>query len=382
MRQIILAAAVIAGTFWAWAQYVPSAAPYLERMGLAEILGVETGGAEQDQGRRWGGGGPVAVVAAPVTEGVIDDRIEVIGDARARRSVTLRAEVTGRITELPLAGGEYVEAGTVVLRLDDETQRIALERARLVHAEAEADAERLEQLGDTGAVTEVRLREARLALRTARLALDEAEYNLDRRTLRAPISGWIGVLDIAEGDRVSADDVIATITDRATVMIDFRVPARVVGQVAIGTPLAARPLGVPDLRLEGVVTAVDTVVDSTSRTLRVQGEVANEEDRLRAGMAFAVTLRFPGAVLPAVDPLSVQWSADGSFVWAVRDGKAVPVPVAIRQRDADRVIVEAALEPGDLVVTEGVQSLRPGADVTVNNAGDDAQAALAAPQQL
>ncbi len=379
LRQLILAIVVLAGTAWAWAQYVPSAVPVLERIGVADLLGVAEADDAAPARRSWGGGGPAGVIVAPVVQGVIDNRIEAIGDGRALRSVTLRPEVTGRITDLAITGGEFVEAGTVVLRLDDESQRIALERARLVHAEAEADAERLEQLGGTGAVSAVRLREARLALRTAALELEEAEYELTRRTLRSPIAGWIGVLDIAQGDRVSADDPIATVTDRSAILIDFRVPERVVGRIEPGRAISARPLGIPDLVLDGEVSAVDTVVDSTSRTLRVKGRVDNSADRLRAGMAFEVTLRFQGDTLPAVDPLSVQWSADGSFVWAVRDEKAVRVPVLIRQRDATQVIVEADLAPGDLVVTEGVQGLRPGAELRITGSGQGAQAAIDAP---
>ena len=61
----------------------------------------------------------------------------------------------------------------------------------------------------------------------------------------------------------------------------------------------------------------------------------------------------------------MQWSSEGSYVWAVREDKAQRVPVTIRQRDADRVLVDGDLAPGDLVVTEGVQTLRPGAEVAI-----------------
>jgi len=130
-------------------------------------------------------------------------------------------------------------------------------------------------------------------------------------------------------------------------------------------PLQARPLGISGAPLMGTVRAVDNVVDPASRTLRVQGRVSNDDDRLRAGMALAVSLRFAGDRLIAVSPLAVQWAADGSYVWAVRDGMAQRVAVTIRQRDADRVLVTGDLAAGDIVVVEGVQSLRPGAEVAL-----------------
>jgi RND family efflux transporter MFP subunit len=119
-------------------------------------------------------------------------------------------------------------------------------------------------------------------------------------------------------------------------------------------------------------------VDRASRTLRVQGRLDNADDGLRAGQAFSVALSFPGETLPSVDPLAIQWSGDGSFVWLARDGVAERVPVTIRQRTNSAVLVEGALEPGDAVITEGVQTLRPGAEVRVVNgpaAGAEAVAA-------
>lgn len=80
-------------------------------------------------------------------------------------------------------------------------------------------------------------------------------------------------------------------------------------------------------------------------------------------MAFRIALEFTGAEFPAVDPLAIQWGAEGAFVWAVREGRALRLPIRILQRNADAVLVEADFAPGDLVVTEGVQSLRPGAEV-------------------
>ncbi|RDC73626.1 efflux RND transporter periplasmic adaptor subunit [Rhodovulum sp. 12E13] len=368
LKQIVLSVLVLAATLWLWVGYVPSAAAFLDRVGLADVLGLEIADAEAAPGGRgFGSRGPAQVVVAEVTEGAMNDRVEAIGDGRALRSATLRTEVGGEVVEVALDTGGYVEAGTVILRLEDEAERIALERARLMLADARDDAERVGRLQDTGSVTEVRLREARLALRTAELELQEAEYELERRTIRAPFAGWVGLIDVAIGDRLSASDEVATLTDRSEILIDFRVPERAVSLVEPGMPLEARPLGISGAPLPGEVHAVDNVIDRASRTLRVQGRLANDDDRLRAGMAFAVALRFPGETMAAVDPLAVQWAAEGSYVWAVREGAAQRVAVTIRQRDAGRVLVEGDLAPGDTVVVEGVQSLRPGAEVMVAN---------------
>jgi RND family efflux transporter MFP subunit len=195
--------------------------------------------------------------------------------------------------------------------------------------------------------------------------LREAEVDMDRRRVTAPIDGWVGLISVEQGDRITAQDAIAVITDRAQIQIDFRVPERHVAQLDIGTPIDVAPLADRDRVIRGEIVALDNQIDRSSRTLRVQGRIDNSEDRLRDGQAFAVTLTFTGDELPGVNPLSVQWSSEGSFVWVVRDDTAVRVPVTIRQRSRDLVLVEGELAPGDLVVTEGVQTLREGATVDV-----------------
>lgn len=365
LRQLLLSSVLVLGVIALWIAYVPSARPLLDRMGVLDLLGIEATApaAEDDGGARRGG--PAAVVVEEVAEGRISDRIAAIGDGRALRTVNVRTQVTGEVRELGIEDGSHVDEGQLILRLEDEAERIAVERARLMLEDASDEAARLVRLENTGAVTEVSRRAADLALRTAELDLRQAEFELQRRRIFAPIEGWAGVLDIAVGDSVSAQDTLVTITDRSQILIDFRVPERVVGRIRTGMPLEARPLARPETVLTGTVHAIDNVVDPASRTLRVQGRLANDDDLLRAGMSFEVVLRFPGEALPSVDPLAVQWSANGAFVWVVREGKAVRVPVVIRQRNADSVLVEADLAPGEQVVTEGVQALRPGAEVRI-----------------
>ncbi len=379
LRQLLLAAVVIAGTLALWITYVPSAAVWLERTGLLDTLGIEmAAAAEPEESGPTRGGGATQVITAEVTQGTLNDRVTAVGDGRALRSVTVRSEATGFIREIAFDAGSYVEQGSVMVRLDDEAEQIALERARLMLTDAQDELERLSSLQNSGAVTTVRIREAELALRNAELEIRQAEFDLAQRVIRAPIAGWIGILEVEQGDRVSAEDELAVLTDRSQLLIDFRVPERVIGQLKPGMSVQLSPLANRGQVLTGEVATIDNVVDRASRTLRVQARIDNDDDRLREGMAFSVVLHFEGEEYPAINPLSVQWSAEGSFVWAVRDGKAQQVPIVIRQRNSDSVLVEADLATGDQIVTEGVQTLRPGSEVSVSNAAapGDASAAI------
>ncbi|WP_375172615.1 efflux RND transporter periplasmic adaptor subunit [Pseudooceanicola sp.] len=375
ISQLILAAIVLGGAVALWIEYVPEARPWLQEVGVYETLGLTPPEPEEAAAPAFRRGGAVQVVTQPVALGTLNDRISAIGDGRAARSVAVRSEAAGRITEVGFAAGEEITEGAVIFRLDDEAERIALDRARLMLTDARDNTDRLDRLRRSGTASAVALREAELQLRTAELAVRQAEFDLTQREVIAPISGWIGLVEVEVGDRVSAQEDLALISDRSEILIDFALPERVLAKLRPGMPLIAEPLALTGETIEGKVLAIDNKVDRNSRTVRILGEVPNEGDRLRDGMAMSVTVAFQGDPFPLVDPLSVQWSSEGAFVWVVREGKAQTVPVKIRQRNADSVLIEAALDEGEPVVTEGTQSLRPGAEVEMigdQSAADDA----------
>lgn len=369
-KQAFLTGVVVAAAFVMWALFVPAARPVLTGLGVLEpmqrigLIAAPAPEAEQTVPRGGGGSGATVVAVAPEMR-EIEDVVTAIGTARGVRSAVLAAEVPGRLASLNVASGDHVEKGAVLAELDSEAARIALDRAQLMLSDARTDFERLSTLRQSGSGTEIQVQEAELALRSAELELRQAEFDLQRHELTAPIAGWVGILEVEPGDLIGAGTEITTIEDRSSLLVEFRVPERVVSRLAPGDAVTAAPLADPSARLEGRITALDNRVDQTSRSLRVQAAIENTDDRLRAGMAIGIELAFRGEAHPAVDPLAIQWSADGAFVWVVREGKAMQLDVRILQRSAEAVLIEAALEPGDLVVTEGVQTLRPGAAVTV-----------------
>ncbi len=303
------------------------------------------------------------MIAAPVEVRPIGDRLTAIGDAAAARSVVLVPQVSGPLAEIAVQPGSYVDEGSIVARIENSAEIIALDRAQLVLSDAEATVARLSALA--GAATEVQRRNAELDLRTAELNLRAAQLELSRRIITAPISGWVGLIEVSAGDQVGPSTSLLRIDDRSEVVVQFRIPERFAARLRPGDSVAALPLSLPDVALTGTVRALDSRVDEASRTLRVEATVPNEDDRLRPGMAFRIELAFAGEMRTAVDPLAIQWGSGGAFVWVVREGRATRVPVRILQRDADAVLVAAELEPGEMVIIEGVQSLRPGAEVTI-----------------
>lgn len=362
-KQVFLALFLIAGTVVVWAKVVPSAAPILVRFGLEAAQGAAPAALAPPGKSGAGRNGPLQVVGVAVGSGEADGRVSAIGDGKALHSVSVLPLAPGRLVSLEVASGDQVASGAAIARLDSDSEVIALDRTRLTVADAQNTLARTERLARNGTATEVQLTEARLAVDEAQLQVREAELALSRRDIVAPIGGVIGILPVDPGSQVGIDTVVATLDDRSKILVDFRVPERFAGRLAVAQPITATALARPELPLEGRIIALDSRVDAASRTLHVQAALDNDQDLLRGGMAFVIDLAFAGDTFPSVDPLAIQWGAAGSYVWVGRDGKAVQVPVRIVQRNSDLVLVSGDLQPGERVVTEGVQRLRAGAPI-------------------
>ncbi|HHY48522.1 MAG TPA: efflux RND transporter periplasmic adaptor subunit [Alphaproteobacteria bacterium] len=293
----------------------------------------------------------------------INDRLTAIGEGEAARSVTVVAPSTGTLERLNVRPGDSVTAGTVIGNLDADGEQIAYDRAVLAKQDADAALARTQELVKSSAATTVQLNAAQLAADNAQLELATAELALRKRTIVSPIDGTVGLFQVGPGNAVSPQSVVTTIEDNSHIVVSFWVPERYATAILPGMPVQVAAVAMPGETLEGEVTALDNRIDPASRTLKVQARVGNANGTLRPGMSFQVSLRFPGETFAAVDPLAIQWSSDGAYVWKLMDGKVDRALVEIIQRNSDGVLVKGDLAPGDQVVTQGVQQLTAGASV-------------------
>ena len=392
LRQLVLSFVVLAAAAAGYVFFVPGATEQLAQLGIvlplpeaasaanpaaggqagagqqARPTGGQVGQGQGGPGSAGGAGGrggnraPV-IVTAPAAMGTINDRLSAIGEGAAARSATIISPAAGTLLELSAAPGDMVEAGAVIGRLDAEAEEIAYERAKLGEADAAAALTRIRELANVNNATTVQVTAAELSARNAELELQNAELALKRRTITTPIAGRVGLFQVNAGNAVTGQTVVTTVEDTSNILISFWVPERYASAVVPGMPLTASAVALPGESIAGEVTAVDNRIDPTSRTLQVQAEVPNADGRLRPGMSFSVTMAFPGESFPSVDPLAIQWSSDGAFLWRYAEGKVERVPVSIIQRNSDGVLVSADLAEGDAVVVQGIQQLTNGAQV-------------------
>lgn len=307
--------------------------------------------------------GPVRVVMAEVRHAKAATTLRTIGTGLAVRSVTLYTQSAGILAELDFTPGARVEKGHVLAVLDQQTELIAEARAELAVAAARADLERLSRLASRNAAAPVALDEARRALERAELDLRAASLALERRVVRAPFAGWLGIAEVSVGDYLRSDMPIGVIDDRSEIAIDLNAPERYASRVTLGQPVRAETVALPGRVFEGRIVAIDNQVNRQSRTLRLRAAIDNPDDVLRPGLSFSVALDFPGEVWPSFPALAMQWRAEGPYVWAVRDGRAVQVAVEVVERRDERVLAKAELAEGDRVIVEGIHRLRPGVEV-------------------
>ncbi|MDY8107887.1 efflux RND transporter periplasmic adaptor subunit [Fulvimarina sp. 2208YS6-2-32] len=352
--------------------------PYKETVRtLVVLISPEAGEAAPDQARgpgdgAFGGGGNTPAIVSAVRNETSATDLKALASAEAIRSVTVYPDNTsGVIEEVLVSSGDQVRAGQPLVRLESSSQAVAVDRATLMAEAAEDKLVRYEQLRQRNAATNVELSDIARERDAARLDLRDAQIALSKREITAPIDGRIGIVQVERGSLVESGTAIATIDARDRLKLVFYTPERYLSDMEVGTDLTAVSVARPDETYSGEIAAIDSRVAEDSRTVRTEGVILNRDDRLRPGMSFSLTIPLPGETYLATDPLAVVWERTGPFVWAVRDGKAQKAPVRIVQRDIDQVlIVSDALAVGDLVVVEGVQSMRNGLELDVEIRND------------
>lgn len=328
--------------------------------------GQGSGQGQGGPGRR--GDGPPLVVVVPVTEGIANARLDAIGTGEALNSVVVMPQGSGVVTKLEVKPGDAVKAGQLLGQLDNQSELLARDKAA-VTLKGSLETKKTYD-GSNASITRLQQFTAGVTAEEAQLELNIAEADLKKRDIIAPADGVAGIVQISLGANVTPSTPIVVLDDRSSLLVDFYVPEHFVSFLKPGMPLEARTIAFPGEVFRGEIAALDNQMDSVSRTIRVRAKIGNGDDRLRGGMSFTVTLRFEGERYPAVDPLAVQWDAEGPYVWRLAEGdKAEKVRGAVVQRDADRVLFKADIKAGDRLVTEGVQRLRPGMAVEIDKAG-------------
>ncbi|PKG93255.1 efflux RND transporter periplasmic adaptor subunit [Paraglaciecola sp. MB-3u-78] len=310
---------------------------------------------------------PRIVVVERISFEYETSKIEAVGSAQAKRAVTLFASVSDEVTSLNFVPGQAVKKDDVLLELDSRLQDVNMQRAEIELADAQKNLKRVKNSFKKGAVTEREVDDANTLFRLAGVSLLEAQKNIEDRLVRAPFDGIVGLTDVEAGDRITPQTEITTLDDRTRLFVNFVAPELAVSYLMEKPMVQLQPWTDRLTLLPAKVVEVDSRVSLQDRTIRARAQLDNLNDQYRPGMSFRVTLEVRGELYIAIPEAALSWGANGAFVWLAENEKAKRVDVQIEQRLRGRILVTGNLTDGETLIVEGIQGLRDGQALSIQN---------------
>ena len=311
------------------------------------------------------------VEAKPVTW---TPSIEAIGTVNAAQGVDLSVESAGVVKEIAFAPNTQVEAGALLVRLDDVVQAADVEAARTQADLEKGNLARAQDLTRRGVTTNVSLDQTQAAAQAAEAQLARAIAVLDQRKLTAPFAGTIGLPRVDVGQYVAPGTIVATLQDLSTMRVDFSLPEQDLPILTIGQKIEVRIEGL-DEAFEGQLTGIDPRVDPATRLVALRGSIANAEGKLTPGQFVRIRVKLPAEEgVIALPQTSLSTSLYGDYVYVVRPSEADAAQLEVRQvfvtpgrRSGGLVEIAEGVAPGDQVVTAGQNRLSNGQPAVVDN---------------
>ncbi len=369
-------------------------APSLLAVGLALLLagcGEKPATPSPGGGAKGGKGGPAAPVLAGTAQRVVVPLVlEAIGAVEPMRATAVRAQVTGSLFKIAIQEGQDVQQGDLLFEIDPrpfqnavrtteadlakarlqlETARGQVARYKSLTADQMVSKEQFEKISDTA-----RTLEAEVLGGESRLAL--AKLQLEYCSIRAPLSGRTGNLNIREGDLIRANEAgapLVTINQLNPIYVTFNVPQQYLAPLTryrASGMLKVRvvPPGTDEKPEEGELTFMDNTVDSSTGTLKLKGTFPNTSHRLWPAQFATVTLTLASPEVLAVPASAIQTSQAGQHVYVIRADKTAELrPVIIERMYEGLAVISKGLTEGETIVTDGQLRVIPNKPVDVKD---------------
>lgn len=317
-----------------------------------------------------GPGGGMLVVAAEAVQHTFTDGIQALGTAQARESIVLTPKVADTIRAIRFDSGQRVRIGQVLVEMSSVEQAADLAEARAASDAAQEELRRYQELYDRGFASQARLDTVRAAADAAQARVNAGGSRIADRTIRAPFAGVVGLRTASPGQFMRPGDQIGTLDDISEIKLDFDVSEAQIARLQPGVQIFAQTAAFPERTFQGVISQVDSRVDPATRTVRVRAMLPNTDEIIRPGMLMTVRVLANPREALAIPEIAILDRADSSLVYRVvsNDAGQVVEQVAVRtgQRSGGMAEVLDGLNAGDLVVTEGLQAVRPGQPVRLD----------------
>jgi membrane fusion protein, multidrug efflux system len=320
------------------------------------------------------------------------EQLTSIGTLFSSHGVDVTSQVAGIVTEVHAASGTDVEQDAPLVQLDIAVELADLASSKAVLAEAEVAFKRQADLIEKRVTSEANMDTARSKRDTAQAAVNKIEAVIAQKTIKAPVSGRLGIRKVERGQYVSAGMTLVTLQALDPIRADFPMPEQAIGKLRVGQQIEIAVDAFPGRVFKGTIESLDARVAQDTRTLLVRGSLPNPQRKLLPGMFANVTV-LVGEPRPVVTVprTAVTYSLYGDSLYVVKE--AAPKPegkdtgsqaaastaggernltadrrfVKTGQARDDRVTIISGIQPGDEVVTTGQLKLNPGAAIRLDN---------------
>ena len=321
---------------------------------------------------------PEAVTTVVARQEEWPSTLNAIGTIAAVQGVTVSADLPGTVDQIFIESGRAVRAGEVLAILDTRQEQAQLAAIDARRELAQATFARVQELLNQKVISKAEFDRAIADLQTTEAQIAEVKAVIDRKTIRAPFSGVLGIRQVNLGQYLAGGDPLVTLQSIAPIYVNFGVPQQSVGRIPVGRTITVTTPDGGGASWTGRVTALDSLVDPATRNIQVQATLSNPDGKLRPGMfvqtAVALGPSQPTIVLPAS---SINYAPYGDSVFIVADMKTDDGKTyrGVRQQlvtvgpaRGDQVSIVSGVKAGEEVVTSGLFKLRNGAAVQINNA--------------
>ena len=316
--------------------------------------------------------------------------LSAFGAVQAVNGVIVSADLPGLVARIDFDSGRQVKAGQVLVQLDVSQEKAQLAAAEATRDLAKLDLKRSAQLLEKGVVAQAEYDRVAAAAAESEARVGEIRAVIGRKQIRAPFSGTLGIRQVNVGQYLSGGAPIVPLQSMDPVYVNFSLPQQEVSALRVGEEVKVATDSVANAHLIGKITAINSVIDESTRNVEVQATLRNPSSKLRPGMFVNVEVAMgvsqPVIALPAS---AINYAPYGNSVFVVEEMKS---PKGIKYRGVrqqfvklgegrgDQVAVIEGLKAGEEVVTTGVFKLRNGAAVLVDNKVQPANNPAAKPE--
>ncbi|MFN7709690.1 MAG: efflux RND transporter periplasmic adaptor subunit [Holosporales bacterium] len=324
----------------------------------------------------------VPVEVEEVRTGSLTRRINAVGTLVANQTVDIRAEVSGLVREINVKGGTEIQAGDVIITLDDRTYQAELRELQARYAFLKADFDRAEALNARNFGSTKNKQKAMAELQSVEANIEATRIKIENTQIKAPFEGVVSINNISIGTAVSPNAELFTIVDMDPILLDFRIPSQYLHSVSVGQTIDVQVDGFGEEAFEATVQAIDAKVDPTAHSITIRASINNENRILKPGLFARVNLVVGSKDNAVMVPTSaIESTSEEEFVYRVIDGVAFKVPVSTGLAEGDNTEITRGLNAGDIVVTVGQQKIRDGVPVTYTLDGVKGGYGITPPQE-